>query len=49
MNGKVGYQWEESKTSLAVALNVAGDAIDMKGGNSNLKSEGLLRECTGID
>ena len=47
LNGKAGFEYRKSEASVMLCLNTAADVFNEMGGAANMKSESLLRECTG--
>ena len=48
LNGLSGYEYRKSEMALMLCLNTLADVYNEKGGSTNMVSESLLRECTGV-
>lgn len=49
MNSKSGFEFRRSEMSLRLMIQEATDTLSKKGYFSNAESEGLLRQCTGLE
>ena len=49
LNSKSGYEFQRSVMSLRLMLEEARAALSAKGYFTNVESEGLLRQCTGLE